>query len=268
MTNTVPSPARDVRWTAFAALFRRDVTVTGREVWAFLAQVLLQPLATLFIFGRVLPDIGMASPQYARILMPGILVLTIVLTALQSTAMPLVIDFGWTKEIEDRLLAPLPVAWVAIEKVLFAAARGLLAGVIMLGLGIVVVGAHAVSLTATNLAPIIGCAILAALIGSSIGLTLGTMVQPQQLNMMFALILTPMFFTGCTQYPWAGLSHIRWFQILTLFNPMTYASEEMRSVMVPTLPHLGAMYTFPALTVAIVGFGWIGMRGFARRAVG
>ncbi len=268
MTAASPVPARNLRWAALTALFRRDIVVTGRELWAFLAQVLLQPLATLFIFGRVLPGIGMASPQYARILMPGILVLTIVLTALQSTAMPLVIDFGWTKEIEDRLLAPLPVAWVALEKVLFAAARGMVAGAMMIGLGIVVVGAHSVSLTAANLGAVAAYAVLAALVGGSVGLTLGTLVQPQQLNMMFALILTPMLFTGCTQYPWASLNHLRWFQLLTLLNPITYASEGMRAVMMPGLNHLNAVYVLPALGAAIAGFGWIGMRGFARRAVG
>lgn len=264
---TAPRP-RGVGWFALRALFWRDIAVTGRDIWVFLAQVLLQPLATLFIFGRILPSMGMTNPEYPRILMPGVVVLTIVLTALQSTAMPLVIDFGWTKEIEDRLLAPLPVSWVAIEKVVFAAARGMVAGLVILGLGVPVVGASAVSITGANIGPIVLYAVLAALSGATIGLTLGTLVEPQQLNMMFALILTPMFFTGCTQYPWAELGHLRWFQIMTLFNPMTYGSEGMRAAMVPALPHLNTVYAVPALLVAIVGFGWLGMRGFSRRAVG
>ena len=86
---------------AMVAIFRRDIVVTGREFWMFLAQVLLRPLATLFLFGRILRGIGMASRDYAQILMPGMVVLTVVITALQSTAMPLVIEFGWTKEIEN-----------------------------------------------------------------------------------------------------------------------------------------------------------------------
>jgi ABC-2 type transport system permease protein len=43
-----------------------------------------------------------------------------------------VIDFSFTKEIEDRLLAPLPVGMVAVEKVVFASLRALLAALVML----------------------------------------------------------------------------------------------------------------------------------------
>jgi ABC-2 type transport system permease protein len=260
-------PARGTPLGAVAAIFRRDIVVTGREMWMFLAQVLLQPLATLFIFGRILPDIGMASGAYAKILMPGIVVLTVVLTALQSTAMPLVIEFGWTKEIEDRLLAPLPVSWVAVQKIVFAAARGLIAGIVIFPLGIVIVGAAAVHLTGSNLLPVAFYAVAAALVGATVGMTLGTLVGPQQINIMFALILTPMLFTGCTQYPWAELSHLRWFQILTLANPMTYASEGMRGAMVPGLPHMDPLYAVPALVASILLFGAIGIRGFHRRSV-
>ena len=80
------------------------------EPVGFLAQALLQPIFFLFVFGRVLPEIGAARGAYGTQLLPGILALTLVLTALQNTALPLVIEFSFTKEIEDRLLAPLPDA--------------------------------------------------------------------------------------------------------------------------------------------------------------
>ena len=259
--------SRSFPFKAVLALFHRDVVVTGRELGVFLAQVLLQPLATLFIFGRILPGIGMASSQYAKILMPGMVVLTVVITALQSTAMPLVIEFGWTKEIEDRLLAPLPVTWVGVQKVLFAAARGLVAGMVILPMGVLIVGSQAVDVNWSNIGAIVFYAIAAALSGATIGMTLGTLVNPQQINMMFALILTPMLFTGCTQYPWAELGHLRWFQVLTLVNPMTYASEGMRAAMVPEIPHMSPLYAIPALLLAIVLFGAIGIRGFVKRSV-
>lgn len=261
-----PRPRR-LKWRALLSIFHRDAVVTGRDLWVFLAQVLLQPLATLFIFGRILPDLGMASPEYARVLMPGMVVLTIVITALQSMAMPLVIEFGWTKEIEDRILAPLPVSWVAIEKVLFAALRGLVAGAVIFPLGALIVGSAAVHVTPANVGPIALYAVGAALVGATIGLTLGTLVGPQQINIMFALILTPMLFTGCTQYPWAELGHIRWFQILTLFNPMTYASEGMRSAMDPALPHMRVLFAVGAIVIAVVLFGAVGIEGFIRRAL-
>ena len=80
-----------------------------RSGGGFLAQALLQPIFYLFIFGRVLPEIGAAPARLRRrSCCPASSALTLVLTALQNTALPLVIEFSFTKEIEDRLLAPLP----------------------------------------------------------------------------------------------------------------------------------------------------------------
>ena len=111
----------------FLAVLRRDLYVTWRELPVFLAQVVLQPLFLLFVFGRVLADLGFTHPGYTEVLFPGIVAMTVVLTALQSTAFPLVIDFSFTKEIEDRLLAPMPVGMVGVEKIVFAAMRALVA---------------------------------------------------------------------------------------------------------------------------------------------
>jgi ABC-2 type transport system permease protein len=98
---------------------RRDIVVTGREMPIFLAQVILQPLFLLFVFGKVLTVLGYARHGYAQPLFPGIVALTAVLTAIQSTVLPLVLEFSFTMEIEDRLLAPLPTPLVVVEKVLF-----------------------------------------------------------------------------------------------------------------------------------------------------
>ena len=73
----------------------RVVFVTGNEVPAFLAQVLLQPLFLLFVFGKVLASIGATRAGYADLLFPGIVGLTLVTTGLQSTALPLVLDFSF-----------------------------------------------------------------------------------------------------------------------------------------------------------------------------
>ena len=48
----------------------------GRELPAFLAQVILQPLFLLFVFGKVLGSLGYTQPGYADLLFPGLLALT------------------------------------------------------------------------------------------------------------------------------------------------------------------------------------------------
>ena len=41
----------------------------------------------------------------------------IAVIGLGYVGLPLVVEFGWTKEIEDRLLAPVPTWVVAAEKI-------------------------------------------------------------------------------------------------------------------------------------------------------
>src|SRR6202050_2348103 len=114
--------------TAFLAILRRGLAVTWREFIVFLLQALMQPLFFLFIFGKVLPNIGLAARNFVALMIPGIVALTTLLAATQRVTLPLVLDLGYAREIDDRLLAPLPVWLVVIEKVLFATVRGVIAG--------------------------------------------------------------------------------------------------------------------------------------------
>jgi ABC-2 type transport system permease protein len=250
---------------AFFAILRRDVAVTGRELPAFLAQVILQPLGLLFVFGRVLTELGFTNPAYAKQLFPGIVAMTLMLTAIQSVAFPLVIDFSFTKEIEDRLLAPLPATWVAAEKIVFAASRAIVAALVMFPVGVLVLGS--IPFSVSGLPLLIASIILGSLAGGAMGLTLGTAVSVNRINIMFAIVLTPLIFTGCSQYPWPSLSKLPWFQVLTLFNPLTYVSEGTRAALVPNGVHMLTWIPPLALLLATAIFGYLGMRGFRRRAI-
>ena len=127
-------------WRAFRAVLYRDLYVTGRELPAFLAQVILQPFFLLFVFGKVLGSLGYTQHGYAKLLFPGLLALTAVLTAMQALAFPLVAEFGWTREIEDRLLAPIPTWLLAAQKVASGALQGTLGALVVLPLGRLVMG--------------------------------------------------------------------------------------------------------------------------------
>jgi ABC-2 type transport system permease protein len=270
-------------WTAFWAIFRRDVWVTGRDFIPFLIQVLIQPLFFLFIFGKVLPSIGATQPGYAALLLPGIVGLTTVTAALQGVTLPLVLDLGFEREIDDRLQSPLPVSFVAVEKVIFAALRGIIAGGMIFPLAVWVLGSD-FHIRTDGIPQLILIMILTSLAGSALGLTIGTLVRPEQIGLMFSLILTPLLFTGCTYYPWSLLSGIKWFQVVTLFNPITYSSEGLRRVMVPplavtrivnghpvsltvTLQTLDPQWVYLGLIATIVVFFAIGLRTFRSRVV-
>jgi len=98
------------------------------------------------------------------------------------------------------------------------------------------------------------------------GLVLGTAVPPNRISVAFAIVLTPLIFTGATFYPWSGLSHLRWFQVVALFNPLTYVSEGMRAALT-SLDHLAAGWIAVGLGGSLLLFGLLGVRGFVRRAV-
>jgi ABC-2 type transport system permease protein len=257
--------------TAFGAIFLRDLQVAWRELIATIMQVLLQPLFLLFIFGKVLPGIGFTSANFGSIFLPGVIAFTIFATAFQGTALPLILDLGFERQIDDRILSPMPVQLVAIEKIIFAALRGLIAGAVIFPLAWWILGTG--YQVRTDLIPqLIGLMVLIALASAAFGLTLGASISPEHIGLMFALIFTPVLFLGCTYYPWSLLDSLKWFQIVTLFNPLTYASEGMRYVMVPTihgytLPTLNPGWVLLGLGVTLVLFTYLGMKAFHGKVV-
>lgn len=260
ITATRPSYLR-----VFLAILGRDMFVAGRTFWIVMLQAGLQPLFMLFVFAKVLGSANYVGPEYGRLLLPGVLALTTFVTALQSVAFPLVMEFSVTREIEDRLLAPIPTALVALEKLTMATLRGLLAAAVMYPVGAFVLGD-----ALWNPAGFGGLAIvlvLGAWTGGAIGMNLGTLLPPTRVNVMFGLILTPLLFTGATQYPWPTLSSLRWFQLLTAANPLTYCSEGVRAALVPDIPHMPLWTCVAVLIGCATLFSLTGVKLFLRRAV-
>jgi ABC-2 type transport system permease protein len=260
-----PEMAAESPWPSFFAVLRRDLYVTWGELPIFLSQVILQPFFLLFVFGKVLGALGYTTGDYEDLLFPGLLALTAVITGMQTLAFPLVAEFGWTKEIEDRLLAPMPTALVAAEKVVFAAGRALVATTLMIPIGVLVLGA--IPWRGDNMPLFLAVLVLGSLLGASLGLALGTLVPPNRINILFSLVFTPLLFTGASQYPWPSLARLRWFQVLTALNPMTYVSEGLRAALVPQVPHIRPGVSVLVLVTAIAALLAIGRRGFYRRAI-
>lgn len=254
------SPAR-----AFLAVLTRDIYVTRKELAAFLAQTLIQPFFFLFIFAKVLGSAGFVSGSYGEIMLPGLLALNAFFGALQAVAFPLVMDFAWTREIEDRLLAPIPIPLVAVEKMVFGALRGLLASLLMVPIGLLVL--PTVSWPLAGLAPGLLFTVLGGVLGGTMGMAIGTLVPPRRINVLFAVIFAPLMFTGSVQFPWYALGGERWFQVLCALNPLTYVSEGIRASLVPAVPHLSSAVCVLVTVVAITVSSWVGIHGFLRRAL-
>jgi ABC-2 type transport system permease protein len=109
--------------------------------------------------------------------------------------------------------------------------------------------------------------VLGSLVGAAMGMTLGTLVKPNRINVVFAVVLTPLLFTGATQFPWPALSQLRWFQVVCALNPLTYVSEALRAEMAPEVPHLPLAVCALALAGFLAVFGTLSLFGFRRRAL-
>lgn len=254
------SPAR-----AFLGVLGRDIAVTGKELGSFLAQVIVQPFFLLFVFGKVLSQLGYIAPGYAQLLLPGLLALNAFFVAVQAVSLPLVIDFSYTKEIEDRLLAPLSTRMVAVEKVVFGALRGLLGSLVMIPVGYLVLDEVSWDLAGLPASAVL--LVLGALAGGACGLVIGTLVPPRRINIVFAVAITPLLFTGSTQFPFLQIGSLRWFQVICALNPITYVSEGLRGALTPQIPHIPGWVCFLALVASCLLFGAIGIQGFVRRAL-
>ena len=250
----------------FGAILWRDVTVARRELPYFLIRTTLQPLLLVVVFGFLLPKMGFMKGNYNATMLPGILALSLTLSAIQSVALPMVQDFGFTKEIEDRLLSPVPIELVAIEKIVAATLQGIVAALFVLPIARLIMG-PITGLTFANLPLLLAITILGGIAFSSLGLYLGTGIAPQQIGMMFSVIIAPMIMFGCTYYPWRGLEAVPVMKYAVLINPLVYVAEGMRAALTPATPHMPLTAIFGALAVVIVFFLKLGMRSFDKRAM-
>jgi ABC-2 type transport system permease protein len=257
-----PSPV-----AAFGALMRRDLHVMRRELPFLLLRTLLQPLLLTFVLGGVLPRMGFMRGDYGAALLPGILAMSLALSAVQSVALPLVQDFGFTREIEDRLLAPIPTWLLALQKVVAGAVQGIAAGAVVLPVARVILG-PVVAIDPSGLGALLLVTVLGALTFSTLGLWVGTAISPQQVGLMFSFIVSPMLIFGCAYYPWRGLDGMPLMQVGVLLDPLTYVAEGLRAAIVPGMPHMPLAAAVAALCLLTGAFWALGYRTFRRRAFG
>ncbi len=265
--------------SAFGALLLRDLTVLRKSLGVFIARTLVQPFLLVFVFLYVFPLIGEGVGgssagglgTFATVLVAGVVGLSIMFQGIQSVALPLATEFGYTKEIEDRVLAPLPVSLVAMGKVLAGAIQGIIAAVIVFPIAAVVHAKGVHPTLAVHWPLLLTMMPLTAIMTSSLGLILGTRISPRNISVMFGFIILPMTFLGGTYYPWTQLAAIKvfgfpWLQAIVCINPLIYVTEGFRAALT-TLPHMQLYVVYPVLIGFCVFFLWAGIRGFYRRVL-
>jgi len=251
----------------FGALFRRDLRVARRELPYFLVRTLMQPVLFIIVFGYLLPKMGFVRGGYTTALLPGILAVSLALSAVQAVSLPMVQDFGWTREIEDRLLAPVATPLIANEKVVAGAVQGIISAIVVFPIARLIMGPIP-GLTLAHVLPFVAITALGALTFSAMGLLMGTAIAPQQIGLMFSIIIAPMLMFGCAYYPWRGLDRVPVIKYLVLVNPLVYVAEGMRGAITPEVPHMPLLASSGALVVLAGVFWYWGRRTFLKKALG
>jgi ABC-2 type transport system permease protein len=262
---------------AFGGLFLRDLHVLRRELFPFVIRVCMNPLLFLFVFTFIMPHMNggaamnptaaMAGMNFSTVLLSGLMAVAIMFSGIAAVALPLAQEFGITREIDDRVMCPLPVAAVAIEKICFSALQSLIAAAIVFPLAYYIPSTPVVA-HVDSWPFLLTVLVLASLTSGALGLTIGTSVKPQQIGLIFGVVVMPITFLGCVYYPWAALSHLRWLQIGVLINPIVYMSEGLRSALTPALPHMPPLLILTMLVFFLALLTWLGIRGFLRRVIG
>jgi ABC-2 type transport system permease protein len=240
----------------------------------------MNPLLFLFVFTYIMPHMSggaaliptatMASSSginFSTVLLPGLMAVAIMFSGIAAVALPLAQEFGITREIDDRVMCPLPVAWVAIEKIVFSAIQSMIAAAVVFPLAYYIpstpVYAHVHSWPFLVL-----ILALASLTAGALGLVIGTSVKPAQIGLIFGTVVMPITFLGCVYYPWAMLGEMPILQHAILINPIVYMSEGLRTALTPTLPHMSPIYILIMLSFFLVLLSWLGVKGFLRRVIG
>ena len=265
--------------TALGALLLRDLVVLRKHKWEFVLRTLIQPFLLCFVFLYVFPEIGqgiggrgaVAESAFATVLVPGVVGISVMFQGVQSIALSMAQEFGFTREIEDRVQAPCPIWLVAIAKVVSGASQGVLSALIVLPMASVVhaPGVHADLWMHWWL--IVTFVPLACVAMASLGLVLGTSFEPRNIGLMFGFIILPITFLGGTYYAWTRLAPVtiggfHWLQTIVLINPLIYINEGMRAVFTDA-PHMHLYVIYPVVLGFAALFLTIGLHNFRRRVL-
>jgi len=256
------------------ALLLRDLVVLKKHFGEFVIRTLIQPFLLCFVFLFVFPKIGQAigghgtseESAFATVLVPGVVGLSIMFQGVQSIALSMAQEFGFTREIEDRVQAPCPVWLVAVEKVLSGTVQGLISAAIVLPIASVVHAAGVEANISLHWWIVLTLVPLSCVAMGSLGLVLGTSFEARNIGLMFGFVILPITFLGGTYYQWTRLSPVsiggwHWLQTVVLINPLIYLNEGMRAAFTGA-PHMHLYIIYPVLVGFCALFLSVGLHNF------
>lgn len=259
----------NVSWTAFKTMVKRDLVIQWRDKGEFVFRVAMLPFVLILLYGYVLPRIGVLDRSFPDQMFPGMVGMSLIVTGIHGTAIPLSMDFNNTRAIEDRLLAPVDVRIIAMSKMFVGMLEAWIGALIVLPISLLFMGENLnIQLSASDIPLFLLILLLAALSSASLGLLVGTIVKPMQIAAMFPGFLMPLVFTGGVFFTWQALEVIPWFQYLVLINPLLYVNEALRHVLTPQLPSFPIWISLLGMVIATLVMGYFGNKRFIKMTQG
>lgn len=251
-------------------LVEREWLLLRRGVPGLLSRSLVQPLLFVFVFTYVYPKIGAAisigagGASMPTVILPGIIGFSMLFCGLYTIGMPLAMDLGMERSLDDRSLAPVPFAALPLVRLVSGTVQAAVAGLVVpVMIGVVAVTSpdtHGMSWALAVPATLLGAAVTAG-----IGLTIAGAVRAERLPAVMTVIHLPLTFLGAGYYPWRSLHRLPVLEWALLANPMTYVSELLRAVFTPRVPHMSPLVTVPVLAGLLVLMAWLGSVGVIRQ---
>lgn len=256
-------------WMAFKAMVKRDLVIQIRDKWEFVFRVAMLPFVLILLYGYILPRVGILYAAFPNQMFPGMVGMSILVTGIHGTAVPLTMDFNMSREIEDRLQAPVNVKIVALAKMFVGILESWIGGLIVLPISLLfMMGSLDLTISMSSILMLIPILLLAAICSATLGLLVGTIIKPSQIAAMFPGFLMPMVFTGAIFFSWNALSATPIIQKLVLINPLLYVNEALRAILTPQVAHMPVTYSVIGIVVSTLIMGYFGSKRFIRMAKG
>lgn len=254
---------------SFRALLLRDFVVLDKNLLEFVPNTIVQPLLLVFTFTYVFPRIGMtsggtaATARFSTLLMGGMVAQAVVFNGIFRVAVPLARELDVTHELEDRVLAPMPLSQIAIQKIVSGALQALFAAIVVFPVA-AFVPATPIYLF-VNWPVLVTVLPLACLTSAALGLTVGTRFDPRSVPVLTGFVALPLAFLGAIFYTWDSLTPIPWMKYLVLVNPLVYVSEGLRAALTIGIHHMPLPVIYSVLSGSAAVLTMVGVRGFRRR---
>ncbi|HCM89140.1 MULTISPECIES: ABC transporter permease [Vagococcus] len=253
--------------TVFWIMVKRDLVIQLRNWAEFIFRVAMLPFILILTYGYVLPKIGILSEDFPNQMFPGMIGMSLLITGIHGTAVPLSMDFNNSREIEDRLQAPVSIKVTAWSKMVVGIIESWIGALIVSPVSVIFMGSYLnFSMTSVDILQLILILLISSVTSATLGLLVGTIVKPMQIAAMFPGFLMPIIFTGAIFFNWASLSAIPVMKGLVLLNPLVYINEALRSTMIETSDAMPIWLSLGGIVVFTLVMGIVGMKRFKKMA--